>query len=131
MIRAELMLLGIAVETGCLGKDQSDVSAKQTQMAPAITPEQARAALLKLGSLRMITGGVDDPIFLDLKSGAVVQTEDSVVTIGRYFFCNLKEKTWRMSVSNPRIHFFAGANGRFERQSDGTWRAIRKTSYIT
>ena len=69
-------------------------------MEPEITPEQARAALLKLPSVRVITGGEDDPIFLDLKSGAVARTNDSVVTIGSFFSCNLKEKTWQMSVSN-------------------------------
>jgi hypothetical protein len=107
---------------------------KKTQMEPEITPEQARAALLKLGSLRVITGGEEDPIALDLKSGAIAWTDGSNVTIGRFFSCNLKEKTWHMAVDNGRtgrMHFKAGANGKFEFQSDGTWRAMGGLRYIT
>jgi len=131
MIGLSLILLAIAADAGCMGKDQVDVSSKKAPMEPEITPEQARAALLKLGSLRVITGGEDDPIVLDLKSGVVARTNDSVVNIGRFFSCNLKEKTWQMNVSNPGMHFAAGANGNFEFQSDGTWRAIQSGGYIT
>jgi hypothetical protein len=98
---------------------------------PEISPEQARAALLRLGSLRVITGGDDDPIALDLKSGAVARTNGSVVTIGRFFSCNLKETTWEMSVSNRGLRFAAGAKGKFIFQWDGTWLAIETSSYIT
>jgi hypothetical protein len=131
MIGVSLILLAIAADAGCTGKDQVDVSSKKAQTEPEITPEQARAALLKLASVRVITGGEDDPIVLDLKSGAVARTNDSVVTIGRFFSCNLKEKTWRMSVGDPSWHFAAGANGNFEFRSDGTWRAIQRGGYIT
>ena len=89
---------------------------------------------MKLGSLRVVTGGEDDPIAVDLRSGAIAWTNGSSVTIGRFFSCNLKEKTWHMAVDNGRAgraHFAAGANGRFELQSDGTWRAIETDSYIT
>jgi hypothetical protein len=98
---------------------------------PEISPEQARSALLRLGSLRVITGGEDDPIALDLKSVAVARTNGSVVTIGRFFSCNLKEKTWEMSVSNRSLRFAAGAKGKFIFQWDGTWLAIETSSYIT
>jgi hypothetical protein len=121
MIGAPLILLAIAADAGCLSKEQP----------PEITAEQARAALLKHTSLRVIFGGEDDPIALDLKSGAIARTDDSVVTIGKFFCCNLKERTWRMSVSNPAIHFATGANGYFEFQSDGTWRAVTTDRFIT
>jgi hypothetical protein len=98
---------------------------------PEISPEQARAALLRLGSLRVITGGEDDPIALDLKSAAVSRTNGSVVTIGKYFSCNLKEKTWEMSVSNRGLRFAAGAKGKFIFRWDGTWVAIETSSYIS
>ncbi len=104
---------------------------EKTQTEPEITTEQARAALLELSSLRVLTGREDDPIVLDLKSGAIARTNGSSVTIGRFFSCNLKEKTWQMAVSNARAHFAAAANGRFEFQSDGTWRAIQTGGYIT
>ena len=98
---------------------------------PEISPEQARAALLRLGSLRVITGGEDDPIALDLKSGSVVRTNGSVVNIGRYFSCDLKEKTWEMRVSNRGLRFAAGAKGKFFFQWDGTWLAVETSSYIS
>jgi hypothetical protein len=126
LIGVSLILLAIAADAGCVGKDQVDVFSKKAQTDPELTREQARAALLKLVSIRIITGGEGDPIVLDLKSGAVARTNDSVVTIGSFFSCSLKEKTWRMSVSNPRMHFAGDANGNFEFQSDGTWRAIQK-----
>src|SRR5262245_54678278 len=91
-------------------------NSRKTQTEAAITPEQARAALLKLGSLRVVTGGEDDPIAVDLRSGVIAWTDGSNVTIGRFFSCNLQEKTWRMGVTNGRtgrLHFSAGANGRF------------------
>jgi hypothetical protein len=136
MIRASLILLAISANAGCIGKDQLDVSSKKKRVEPQITPEQARAALLKLGSLRTFTGGEDSLIRLNLKSGAVARTNDSVVTIGRFYSCNLKERTWRMevvvgNVSNPRMHYSAGAEGRFEFQSDGTWRAVQTSGYQT
>jgi hypothetical protein len=129
-----LILLAIAAEAGCPAKDHFDVPSKKTQTVPEISPEQARAALLNLGTLPVITGRDDDPLILDLKLGAVVRTDDSVVTIGRFFSCDLKKKTWRMSVSNSgtgRLHWSAGADGHFEIQSDGTWRAIQASGYIT
>ena len=82
----------------------------------------------------MITGGEDDPIALDLKSGAIAWTDGSNVTIGRFFSCNLKEKTWHMAVDNGctgRMHFVAGANGKLEPQSDGTCLAMGGLSYIS
>jgi hypothetical protein len=125
IICASLILLVIAATAAYLGKKHADT---------AITPEQARSALLKLRSLRVLTGGEDDPIAVDLRSGAIAWTDGSSVTIGRFFSCNLKEKTWQMAVSNGRTgrgHFSAGANGRFEPQSDGTWLAIETGGYIT
>jgi hypothetical protein len=131
MVRTSLILFAIASTAGCVGKGPVDVSTKKPLVDPEITPEQARAALLKLPSIRVITGGEDDPNVLDLKSGAVARTDDSVVTIGRFFSCDLKKKTWEMHVSNPRAHFAAGGKGYFEFQSDGTWRAMETESYIT
>jgi hypothetical protein len=89
---------------------------------------------LKLSSLRVVAGGEDDPIAVDLRSGAIAWTSGSSLTIGRFISCDLKEKTWRMAVDNGRagrLHFAAGASGRFEWQSDGTWRAIVTDSFIT
>ncbi len=130
IIGASLILLTMA-SAGCLGKKHPDVPGEKTQTNPTITPEQARAALLKLGSLRVLTGGADDPIAVDLRSGSIARTDSSSVTIGKFFSCNLKEKTWQMAVSNPSIHFRAGANGTFELQSDGTWLAIQTGRFIT
>ena len=123
MIRASLILVAIAAPAGCLGKHHPS--------EPEITPEQAREALLKLDSLRVLTGGVDDPIAVDLRTGAIARANDGAVTIGRLFSCKLQQKTWFMVVSNPSRHFRAGASGKFEFQSDGTWRAIQINSYIT
>jgi hypothetical protein len=134
IISASLLLVAIMAAAGCLGKHSPDVLGKKTQIETEITPEQARAALLKLRSLRVLTGGEDDPIFLDLKSGAIARTGGTSVTIGRFFSCDLKKKTWQMAVGNGRTgkaHFSAGANGRFELQSDGTWLAIETGGYIT
>jgi hypothetical protein len=131
---ASLLVVAIMAAAGCLGKHRPDVPGEKTRMATEITPEQARAALLRLHSLRVLTGGEDDPILLDLKSGAIAQTDGSSVTIGRFCSCNLKEKTWQMAFSNGRAgraHFSWGANGRFELQSDGTWLAIETGGYIT
>jgi hypothetical protein len=125
IIGASLILLAIAAGGVYLWKKP---------MEPAITPEQARAALLKLGRLRVITGGEGDPIAVDLRSGAITWTDASRLTIGRFFSCNLREKTWRMAFSNGRTgraHFSTGANGRFEWQSDGTWLAIETDRFIT
>src|SRR5947209_6216878 len=43
-------------------KGHTDVSSGKTRTEPDITPEQARAALLKLGSLPRYRSGEDDPI---------------------------------------------------------------------
>ena len=134
IIGASLLVVAIVAAAGCLGKHRPDVPGKKTPMETEITPEQARAALQRLRSLRVLTGGEDDPVFLDLKSGAIAGTDGSSVTIGKFFSCNLKEKTWQMAVSNGRTgraHFSAGANGRFELQSDGTWLAIETGGFIT
>jgi hypothetical protein len=96
-----------------------------------ITAEQARAALLQLRDIRVITGGEDDPIFRDLKTSPITRADDSRVTIGKFISCNLKENTWRMELHNDAIHFHAKANGRFERQLDGSWKAIQTSGYIT
>jgi hypothetical protein len=93
-----------------------------------ITPEEARAALLKLKSLRVITGGEDDPIYVDLKTGAIAWIDESTIDIGKFISCNLKENTWRMGVGNPAMRFAAHAEGRFERGAFGTWRAIQAKS---
>jgi hypothetical protein len=136
MIRATLFLLAIGTTFGCQGRDSVNASSKKAQTEPEITLEQARAALLKLDSLPRYRSGENDPILLDLKSGAVAQTSDSIVTIGRFFSLNLKEKTWRMSVhfeypGHPKMNFSAAANGKFEYQSDATWRAIQTGGYMT
>jgi hypothetical protein len=136
MIRATLIFLVVAATVGCGGRGPVKATSKKTLPEPEITPEQARAALLKLDSLPRYKSGENDPILLDLKSGAVARTSDSIATIGKVFSLNLKEKTWRMSVSfeyagHPKMNFAAGANGKFEYQSDGTWRAIQTGGYIT
>ena len=110
IIGASLILLAIAA---------GGVYLWNKPMEPAITPEQARAALLKLGRLRVITGGEGDPIAVNLRSGAIAWTDASRLTIGRFFSCNLREKTWQMAFSNgrtgtartfPRVRM-AGLNG--------------------
>jgi len=135
MLGASLILLAIAADAGCRRKNHLDVSSKKTQMEPEITAEQARAALLKLDGLPRYHSGEDDPILVDLKYGVVARPSNSVVRFGKIFSCNLKEKTWHMRFSNnaanPRWHFSTGANGKFEYQSDGTWRAIKTGYYIT
>ena len=110
----------VAVAAGCSGQ------AKQE-----ITAEEARAALLNLRSIRVITGGKDDPIYVDLTTGSVARVSDSTVTIGKFITCNLKENTWEMSAAAPDIHFFAHSKGRFERQADGTWLAINMGGSIS
>ena len=102
---------------------------------PEITPEQARAALLELRCVRAFTGGEDDPAVLELKQGAIVRVSDSVVKIGRFFSCNLKEKTWRMGYGipgdTPKRGFSVEAEGRFECPPNGTWRAVGAITSIT
>ena len=116
-------------------KGYPDAFGRKTQEEPEITPEQARAALLKLNSLPRYLSGENDPIRLDLKTGAVTRINDPVATIGRFFSCNLKEKTWQMSFSitgaTPKMNFATGAHGKFEFQPDGTWKAIEGIDYIT
>ena len=136
MIRACLILLTISAEPGCRGKDQFDASREKTQVPPQITPEQARAALLKLDKLPRYSGGESDPIHLDLKNGAVARLNDSRVTIGKFFSIDLKKKSWEMSfhirvAPVSKMNFSTGANGKFEFTSDGTWRAIIEGRYIT
>jgi hypothetical protein len=135
MIRAALILLVLAAAVGCRGRDL-DATCKKAHAEPEVTPEQARAALFKLDTLPRYEGGENDRILLDLKSGAVARTSDSIVTIGKFFSLNLKEKTWRMSVSfeypgHPKMNFSAAVNGKFEYQSDGSWRAIQTGGYMT
>jgi hypothetical protein len=133
IISASLLLVAI-MAAGCGGKHRADVPGPETQIETELTPEQARAALLKLRSWRVLTGREDDPIFLDLKSGPIARTDGSRVKIGRLFSCDLKERTWQMAFSNGRTgkaHFSTSANGRFELQSDGTWRAIETGGHIT
>jgi hypothetical protein len=126
MIGASVILLVIAADAGCQ---------TQTQRELEITPEQARSALLKLDSLPRYLSGEADPIRLDLKTGAIARTNDSVVTIGKFFSCNLKEKTWKMSFgligATPKMNFATSAEGKFEFQPNGTWRAIQTGSDIT
>ncbi len=134
MIRATLILLVVAAAVGCRGRDPVPATRKYTQ-EPEITPEQARGALLKLDRLPRYESGENDPILLDLKSGAVTRTGD-FVSIGRFFSFNPNEKTWRMSVrfeypAHAKMNFSAGANGRFELQSDGTWLAIQAGGHIS
>jgi hypothetical protein len=136
MIRATLILLVVAAAVGCRGRAPVNATSKKAQAAPEITPEQARAALLKLTGLPRFRSGEDDPILQDLKSGTVARTRDSIVTIGKFFSLNLKEKTWRMNVDfeyagHPKMNFSAAANGKFEYQSDGSWRAIQTGGYMT
>jgi hypothetical protein len=128
---ASLIVLAIPAAAGCTGKHGPDGRGEPARTGPEITPEEARAALLKLDSLRVVTGGEFDPVVLDLKFGAISRTNASVVTIGKFFSCNLKAKTWQMGLRNPQTHFGAGASGRFEFQSDGRWRAIKESGYIT
>jgi hypothetical protein len=131
MITASWMLVTIAAVAGCLGKNDATVQTEKLQAKQQITPEEARAALLKLKSIRVITGGEDDPIYLDLKTGAIEWTGESTLAIGRFFSCNLKENTWEMTISSPSIHFHATAKGKFERQADGTWSAEQTSGSIT
>lgn len=120
-IASSLVLL-VLVFVGCF-RTGAPVGA-----APAaITSEEARTALLRLDSLRVITGNDNDPIFKDLKAGAVVQ-KDSTTRIGRFIRCDLQAKTWQMHISAPEEHFVAEAEGVFERQADGSWLAITKRS---
>ena len=102
IISAVLLLVAIMSAAGCVGKHRPDVPGTKAQIETELTPEQARAALLKLRSWRVLTGREDDPIFLDLKSGAVARTDGSRVTIGKFFSCDLKERTWQMAFSNGR-----------------------------
>jgi hypothetical protein len=131
VIAACLILLSIASAAGCLSRDDAAARTETTQTQQQITAEQARAALLNLESIRVLTGGEDDPIFVDLQTGTIAWTNESTVKIGRFISCNLKDNTWQMTVGNPRIHFHADANGIFERESDGTWRAIQTGASIT
>jgi hypothetical protein len=67
IIGASLILLDVAAAAGCLGKKHADAPGEETQSERAITPEQARTALLKLGSLRVLRRE-DDPVAVDLSS---------------------------------------------------------------
>jgi hypothetical protein len=107
------------------------VPSEKTPPEPEITAEEARAALLKCPDIRVIRSGEDDPIFVDLKSGAIVQTNSTNVRIGKFVTCNLKNKLWKFGVSNPSMHFSAHVDGRFELQPDGTWRAILTSKVIS
>jgi hypothetical protein len=129
-----LILLAVATEAGCPANDQPDLPSAKTQIEPELSPEQARAALLNFDGLPVVTGRDDDPVILDVKLGAIVRTDESVVTIGRFVSCDLKKKAWRIRVSNSgtgRLHWSAGSDGHFEMQSDGTWRAVRTSGYLT
>jgi hypothetical protein len=130
-ILASLFLAAIASAAGCLGRDDAAARTEKAETKQPITPEQARTALLKLKSIRVLTGGEDDPIFVDLKTGAIAWTSESTVTIGKFISCNLTERTWRMGVANPDAQFFANAHGRFECHADGTWQAIETGSSIS
>ena len=107
----------------------------KTQVEPIITAEQARAAILKLNEFPRLRGGEDDPIFKGLKHGAIDQTNDPDVKIGNYFSCNLKEKTWKMNYhirgKTAKSSFSCSANGTFELQFDGTWKATQTGGHIT
>jgi hypothetical protein len=131
VISASLILLVAVSAAGYLGRKHTDAVVEQTQTEPDITPEEARAALLNLGTLAVLTGGENDRIIVDLRNGAVKWRHESNVTIGKFISCNLTEKTWEMEVHNFEMHFAAGASGKFERQSDGTWRAIVTERYIS
>jgi hypothetical protein len=123
-IASSLVLL-VLVFAGC---SRTGASADVAQ--EAITSEEARTALLRLDSLRVITGNVNDPIFKEIKAGAVVQ-EDSTTWIGHFIRCDLQAKTWRMSISAPKMHLDAEAEGVVERQADGSWLAATKRSLIS
>jgi hypothetical protein len=126
-----LIFAVIVTVDGCMSRNDRSERMETVQIEQPITPEQARAALLELKSIRVITGDEDDPILKDLRSATIARTNESRITIGRFISCNLKERTWQMSVGNPEIHFHATINGNFEPQSDGTWRAIRTGGSIT
>ncbi|MHB1561620.1 MAG: hypothetical protein ACYC61_29575 [Isosphaeraceae bacterium] len=132
IVGASLVVLAVAAAVGCGGNPPAAEPALITPEPALITPESARAALLRLESLQWAGGGVIDP-FAELKTGAIVSTGGSNVTIGRFFSCDLKKKTWRMDFSNGRTGkaaFACGASGRFE-WHDGIWEAIETESSIT
>ena len=127
------LILGLSMlfsVLGCVGPDDPAAKSEKTQTKQSITPEQARAALLELKSIRVISGGEDDPVFVNLKTGAITWTSGSTVNIGSFISCNLNDRTWKMEVGDG-ARFHASANGTFERQSDGTWRAIQTGGSIS
>jgi hypothetical protein len=126
-LAGSLVLLLLVGAAGCL----RTVDPEALTEPPQITAEEARAALLKLESIRVISGKENDPVYVDLKSGAITRVSDSKVEIGSFISCNLKENTWEMSIGNPEIHFHARASGTFERQPNGTWRAIQTGGSIS
>lgn len=110
------------------------VKYRVSERGAKISAGEARESLLKLKSLRVISGDDNDPVFKDLKTGAIVETETGEIRIGNFIRCDLKKKTWRMHIGVPSMlgrPFAAGAEGIFERQPDGTWAAVEKESYIT
>ncbi len=125
IVGASMVVLAVAAAFGCAGNPPATEPAM-------ITPEEARAALLRLKSLQQAGGGVIDP-FAELKTGAIASTGGPNVTIGRFFSFDLRKKTWRMDFSNGRTGkaaFACGASGRFE-WHDGTWEATQTEGYIT
>ena len=126
-----LILLVFFAAAGFQETYAGPVRKEKTEANQQITPEQARTALAALESLRVITGDEDDPIFVNLKTGEIRWIDESTFTIGKFIFCNLKANTWHMSVANEAAHFFAAMEGKFERHSDGVWRAVRTSGWIT
>ena len=127
-IRALLYLVVASCVAGCPAKDRTNTPSDKVQQEPEIRPEQARAALLALDSLRAIKRGKDEPVFLDLKRGELFRTDDATLRIGKFITCDPKQKTWQMSISNGlkgRLHYSENVQGIFQRQPDGSWRAIR------
>lgn len=126
------ILAAVALAAGSLEmKNQAPARKEETRTKPPITPEQARAALLKL-NIRVLTGKEDDPVWVNLRDGLIVRTGATKVKIGDFCSCDLDKGTWDVGFAietEPTFHF--GANGRFERQTDGTWRAIQTGGHIT
>jgi hypothetical protein len=79
----------------------------------------------------MFLGGQSGPFSVHLKDGEIVWKDPTTVSIGKFIRCDLKQKSWRLSITVPALHYDAFASGTFEYQRDGSWLASLKSGGIT
>jgi len=122
-VRVISLLLPLLLAAGCGGDRTVDPE--------SIDSAQAHAALMKGRVFKVLVNDDNDPVVRGVRDGPITPQPDGTIIFRRFVHADLKAKTWRFRISNPKMHFLAEAEGVFERQPDGSWLAVTRAMRIS